>query len=285
MSQVHLYQLAEQTSSQMMSYIVRTGSGRLVVIDGGMAGDAGYLLEILRRLSDEQKPTVDAWLLSHPHADHIDAVMEICLHHEEEISVQQIYHHFPAADFLAEHEPQYAHTIAAYEELRPRLKSIETVVSAGQRITIDDVIFDVLYTTNPAYTMNAGNNASTVFAMSTEGCRVMFLGDLGEEAGAELLATHGEALRSDVVQMAHHGQNGVGLDVYRAIAPQLCLWPTPDWLWDNDLNKGGRDSGPWKTLEVRTWMDEIGVHQHVVGKDGTAKITLDSTNISVSYVS
>lgn len=282
MSQVHLYQLAEQTSSQMMSYIVHTGSGRLIVIDGGMAGDASYLLETLQQISGNEKPTVDAWLLSHPHADHIDALMELCEYRAEEISIEQIYHHFPAADFLAEHEPQYAHTIAAYEELRPQLKPIETVVSAGQRITVDDVTFDVLYTTNPAYTMNAGNNASTVFAMSAEGCRMMFLGDLGEEAGAELLARHGDALRSDIVQMAHHGQNGVRLDVYRAIAPQLCLWPTPAWLWDNDLNEGGRDSGPWKTLEVRKWMDEIGVHRHVVGKDGTARITLNSANVSVA---
>ena len=33
--------------------------------------------------------------------------------------------------------------------------------------------------------------------------------------------------------MAHHGQDGVEMDVYRVIKPEICLWPTPDWLWDN----------------------------------------------------
>jgi len=277
-----LYQLADQTPSQMMSYVVRTGAGRLIVLDGGMAGDAPYLLAFLQRLSGSEHPEVEAWLLSHPHADHIDALMELYDTSLDALTIKRVWHHFPPAAFLAEHEAIYAHTIAAYERLRPRLAPIESILTTGQRLTIDDVVFDVLYTSNPAYTMNAGNNASVVLAMSTGGCRVMFLGDLGVEAGAELLATYGDTLRSDIVQMAHHGQQGVDLDVYRAIAPKVCLWPTPAWLWDNDQDKRGRDSGPWKTLEVRAWMDELGVTEHVVGMDGTAKISLGAGAISVT---
>lgn len=284
MTRVQIYQLTEQTPSQMMSYIIETDSGRLIVIDGGMAGDAPYLMSMLRRLSGSDHPVVDAWLLSHPHDDHIAALMEICRSRADEISIKHLYHHFPPADFLAEHEAVYAHTIAEYERLQPQLQPIESIVSTGQQIKIDNVTFDVLYTFNPAYTMNAGNNASTVFAMSAEGRRVMFLGDLGEEAGAELMAAHGDTLRSDIVQVAHHGQNGVRQDVYQAIAPSMCLWPTPAWLWDNNLGNQGRDTGPWKTLKVREWMDQFGVQHHVVGKDGTSRITLDASEITVSDV-
>lgn len=71
--------------------------------------------------------------------------------------------------------------------------------------------------------------------------------------------------------MAHHGQAGVRRDVYLAIKPTICLWPTPRWLWENDKGQG-QGSGPWRTLEVRQWMNELGVKTHKVTADGLARI-------------
>ena len=45
---------------------------------------------------------------------------------------------------------------------------------------------------------------------------------------------------------------------YQAVAPRACLWNTPDWLWNNDAGNGF-DTGPWRTVEVRGWMEELGV--------------------------
>ena len=73
--------------------------------------------------------------------------------------------------------------------------------------------------------------------------------------------------------MAHHGQGGVTREVYEAISPSVCLWDTPDWLWDNNSG-GGYNSGPWKTLEVRAWMEELGAIEHYVIKDGTTKFEI-----------
>ncbi len=38
--------------------------------------------------------------------------------------------------------------------------------------------------------------------------------------------------------MAHHGQAGATKQLYEAIAPKICLWPTPEWLWNNDAGNG-----------------------------------------------
>ena len=56
--------------------------------------------------------------------------------------------------------------------------------------------------------------------------------------------------------MAHHGQQGVTEKFYRHISPQVCLWPTPEWLWNNDIG-AGFDTGPYKTLETRGWMEKM----------------------------
>lgn len=80
-------------------------------------------------------------------------------------------------------------------------------------------------------------------------------------------------LDSDYVQMAHHGQNGVTYEFYQAVSPKYCLWPTPEWLWNND-NGGGYNSGPWKTLETREWIEKLDVEENYIAKDGDKVIRI-----------
>ena len=82
-----------------------------------------------------------------------------------------------------------------------------------------------------------------------------------------------DKLKADYVQMAHHGQNGVDKPFYEAVNPTACLWCTPQWLWDNDAGKGF-NTHCWKTVTVRGWMDELGVKEHYVMKDGLHEIKL-----------
>ena len=101
---------------------------------------------------------------------------------------------------------------------------------------------------------------------------VLFLADLGVEGGEQLL--HGplaKRLPSDYVQMAHHGQTGVNEAFYQHVNPSYCLWPTPKWLWDND-NGGGKNSGHWRTLEVRAWMDKLPIKAHYPMYEGVHRI-------------
>ena len=104
--------------------------------------------------------------------------------------------------------------------------------------------------------------------------RSLFLSDLGVEAGEKLLASYGpEGVRATICQMAHHGQAGVAKTLYAAIAPKICLWCTPLWLWDNDAGQG-YNTHTWQTVIVRGWMEELGAQRHIVAKDGTQSLTL-----------
>ena len=134
-------------------------------------------------------------------------------------------------------------------------------VSRGQTIQVDDVTILVL---NDRYELGSdkGNNAGIVYKLYVNGRSILFLGDMGYEGGNRLLADVGaEALKSDIVQMAHHGQNGVGQAVYQAIDPSICLWPTPDWLWNNSGNR-------YKIAETKGWISRLNVQKHYCMKDG-----------------
>ena len=94
------------------------------------------------------------------------------------------------------------------------------------------------------------------------GKKIMFLGDMGADVGNMFLNDHaGEDLKVDMVQMAHHGQAGVGKNFYQALMPTTCLWFAPSWLYENY-------SGKYRTNETRSWMSELGVKENYCIKDG-----------------
>ncbi len=274
--QTTLYMLHEQSPTQMMSYILQTGEGKLVVIDGGTRQDAGNLLETLIRLGGPE-PTVELWLLTHPHLDHVDALLEI-FSGPHPLKVKSVYSHFLSYEFYkandfegctdAKTTKEFNAFAAAHPDICHRLEK-------GQRFLIDSVEINVLHVPEgETLPMNVINNSSVVFRADAEGQRILFLGDLGEEAGDRVLETvPAQALHADFVQMAHHGQNGVKKSFYQAVAPRACLWNTPDWLWNNDAGEGF-NTGPWRTVEARGWMEELGISHHFVSKDGEQAIVL-----------
>lgn len=263
-----LWQLPNQTRTQMMSYVIRTPHDKVIVIDGGNVGDAPYLSEFLKGLGN----TVDAWFITHAHSDHFDALGEI-LAHPGSLKINALYGSLPTQAWMdqvgTDSEKESFHRFDKF--LAERGRTV-TELALGQEMEIDGVRIEALGVRNPEITRNAVNNSSLVLRMSDAAKSVLFLADLGVEGGDKLLNSPLAArLPSDYVQMAHHGQNGVNEAFYQRVQPTYCLWPTPDWLWDND-NGGGRGSGPWRTLEVRAWMDKLAVKTHYAMFRGMATI-------------
>ena len=137
------------------------------------------------------------------------------------------------------------------------------ILELGEHFEVDNVSFDILHVAEPEIPVDIINNLSVVIRVkeklsSGECFTMLFLGDLGERAGRVLLASYDkETLKADAVQMAHHGQNGVDFPVYETIAPKWAFWSTPDWLWINTPPGWKEGTGPWKTLEVREWMEKL----------------------------
>ena len=265
--------LTSESGRQMNSFIVTTEEGGLIMIDGGYAFDAEKLLANLREISGQSVPHIDAWFLSHAHDDHISAFVQLIREHRNDFTFDRLYFNFPSFQYFDKYENWEAHTVAEFYEVLPLFADRICIVSQDDVYTVRGATFEFLYTFDPVYTGNAVNNSTSVFRMTLGGKTVMFLGDLGWDAGAKLLSMHGEKLKSDIVQMAHHGQNGVERDVYEAIAPSACIWCTPLWLWNNDAGKG-YNTHVFKTIIVRGWMDELGVKEHYVAKDGDQTILL-----------
>lgn len=258
-----LWQLPSQTGSQIMSYVIQSPHGQVIVVDGGFLADAPYLRNFLEHLGG----TVHAWFLSHQHVDHIGAITAT-LTNPGPIQIENIYASLLSEEWIQKYEPREGDTMQPARELNAALAACGRVVSPlaeGQEIVIDGLCFEVLLAADESRpSENAVNNQSVVLRLATPGTSVIFLGDLGVEGGERLLeGKSAEKLPSEYVQMAHHGQAGVDRPVYAAIGAKYALWPTPDWLWTWDTTK-----------EVRTWMKELGVRENYVLKDGLIELDL-----------
>ena len=245
-----IHMLASVDGGQMNSFIVTTEGGAVIVIDGGENNDAANLIRHLKALTGKEIPHIDAWILSHPHADHICAFLQVMETMPSAVTVGKVYYNFPSADFIA-------------------------VLTVTRTAPFDagEAHCECLYSPNPEITENVCNNSSLVLMMTLGGKKTLWLGDAGEEEGDRILALCGDpsVLKADYVQMAHHGQCGVKKDFYEAVAPVGCFWNTPKFLWENDAGLGYNTHG-WKTIEVQGWMAEIGAAEHYVMMNGDQSV-------------
>ena len=264
-----LWQLDSFFEEVQMGYIIRTDDQKLIVIDGGGKRTAPILESYLKQLGGK----VDTWILTHPHADHVDSFLDIL--ERGSIEIERILHVSLSNTWVQKNEPQNYETVARYNQLMEAFGPIAVSVNVGNQFNLaKGVQMEVFGALNQAITRNAINNSSMAFKLSSPSKSIFFLGDLGSEGGQQILKTYDKnELRADYVQMAHHGQAGVDIEFYRAVSSDYALWPTPKWLWNNQLEGKSVNSGNFKTLIVRAWMDELGIKQNYVsGLEGNLQI-------------
>lgn len=192
--------------------VLRTGPRSAVVVDTGP--DARVIDGCLDRLGVD---VVDALVLTHFHADHVDGVGGVS-------SGRRVGALLTTS--VAEPAPQVLSVDrwASGQGLARRALTEGEVLSFGElRATV----------WGPVRRIDAGsvpNNASVVLAVETGGARAILLGDIEREAGAALL---GELRRRpdfaaqsrsfDLVKMPHHGSANVDASFLEAVRAPVAV--------------------------------------------------------------
>ena len=248
-------------ASQGMSYIIVNSDGDIIIIDGGWVADATVVESMVATLTPVGKtPTVKAWFLTHGHCDHIGAIGKVI--ENGNIVIENLYHDIPTDETVwgtyESDSTDISERKALFDALaaNPTINVIRPVT--GTTYTYGSAAFKILYTPtdNGQFSTNYGNNTSVIYKMLTSEKDILFLGDAGTDLGAWLIENAADDIKSDIVQMAHHGQNGVREACYVAINPSIALWPTTQGIWENA-------SGSYETTTVRGWMEKIGAVNYV----------------------
>ena len=247
-----------------MGFVIITPEDRAIIIDGGTYAE---LWNVKKHVGDRE---IAAWIFTHTDGDHVGVFANMMGQNDPMLDRVQTYiSNFHTPEFFrsvgGEGAAKFVEKYNAYIADNGK-KLVEPV--CGDEMDIDGLHIEFMFSKNEKYKRNFANDASLAFRITGQKRNVLFLGDLGPDVSEELIATHGKNLRSDIVQMAHHGHACVTKDVYELIDPNACIWCAASWLWNEQDALRWMKEGEHGTVVTRKWMEEIGHQHHYVTKDG-----------------
>ena len=239
---------------------IRTSRGQWIVVDAGRSwagGDAGR--SVVVPYIAHRGGRVALFVLSHPHADHVGGAASLfdALH--------------PAL-FL---DPGYVGTtppyLAALREAR-RDGIPWRRVHPGDSLVVDDAVITALAPDSVwAAGLTDANLASTVLLVRVGHVRLLLTGDAEGAEEAWLLAHGHEALRADVLKVAHHGSaTSTTAAFLAAVRPRLAL-----------VSVGAHNSYGHPDGEVLERLGAAGVPALRTDLLGTVIVRTDGTRLEV----
>ncbi len=237
------------------AFILRLSDGRFLVIDGGLNYEKNWK-SIYEQLTAqnvrEGKPVIAAWILSHAHVDHYGGFIGFAEHYGTKVTVEAVVLNIPSYETYSKNV-EAANVTPDMTEMITRAKQAISVTysdaaliipHAGQLMWFGDAMVDMLYTHEdlaPAV-MTVTNSSSLIYTVTLGGQRIVFLNDAHDDASTIVYRMYGNTLKSDIVQVAHHGYNGGNTQMYLKIAADTALWTNPyatvmkEGLWNSPRN-------------------------------------------------
>ncbi len=208
-----------------MGYLIRTSTGKLIVIDGGHEVDAEAMVSLIERESDG-KATVSLWILTHPHGDHIACLAEIAGRDDlkERIGIECIVAAYPE-EFRPANGKSYMKELSRMRKIREGIDAAFISPREGMEFALDDVGIRVLATYHTMEDPKNINDLSTVFILKTKKHKVMFTGDATLRTVEGLVGKYGGILKCDICQLSHHALDGASVEFYRAVGAKTLLVP------------------------------------------------------------
>jgi beta-lactamase superfamily II metal-dependent hydrolase len=247
--------------SNGLCMIIRLSDGRFVIVDGGFntTDHANSIVRILKEQSKDYigsgKITIAAWIITHSHGDHqgvlngknsviskagikVERVITCYLSQTELVRSRAAY----PSNWDETEGGGYINTYKAAENLG----ALQTNTHVGQVFHYADLKIEVLCTLEslaPA-AMNACNSTSLIMKMTftdpSTGAETVYM-STGDATGPEFAICnlmYGDYMKSDIVQVAHHGyttwsNSAATIAAYKTMLPSVVLWPVGDHGYPN----------------------------------------------------
>ena len=210
-----------------MGYIIKSENGKIIAIDGGHDEDGLPLYETIKSLSDEEIPTVEAWIITHPHGDHYGALRKICKTDEllDSIRIKKLIYHFPK-DFVDAKGKGFSGAINSLDAVGAATDAEHMIPTVDQSMEIDGIKLHFLYTPTDLTILDNPNQLSLIFTVEGKNKKVMFTGDAYKRNMQIVTWRYPKSLKCDVLQLPHHGLCDTGdMDFYKRVDAETVLIP------------------------------------------------------------
>lgn len=271
-----------------LGFIMRLPDGRFIIHDGGYSGD-DRVYKTLRTLVPEGEIVIAAWFISHPHTDHYSGMTDFLINHgkDEDIKIERFMLNFTdvkrysAIDVVenVEWHVNYVHRIL--REKAPEVPVIK--LHTGQLIDFGGATVEILYTVEDLMPTTLPNINDSSMAMRIElgGSSIILLADTAYTSGPILHEMWGEHLKSDIVQVSHHGQWPSVESIYHDIAAEVVLVPARFARYKYDI-----DGKNWKkqTAAILSYAKDLYVTCDEVVKLQLPYLPKNNKDAMVEYI-
>ena len=270
-------------------FIVTLEDGSFILHDGGAdkgGRDSLELWNLLNRLNQREdgKIVIAAWIISHQHYDHFkNGYDTLSKYAGKNLVLEKILFNVPSPSLeYNSRNPNAYWKNGNFHTLKMKSGCQLIVMHTGQTIQIRNVKLEVVYTCDDIYPLppEKFNNSAFVTRMTVgEGAdaqTVIILGDAEEVACKIMSEMHGEAMKCDIVSVAHHGWGG-SVQVYALCKPSVVVWPGTKSESDSQLKAG--NTGYYPTIH-QSLMNQSNVKMLVVGDYGHRTFTLPVKNLT-----
>ena len=218
-----------------MCYIVTLEDGSFIIFDGGgRAGGIDHirLYNLLNKLNErpDGKIVIAAWILTHSHQDHYVVFSNFCNKYGSKVTIEQHISNVP--DTIVRYNsgnPGGHMEDGTYDAAKASVGGFKQVKPyTGMKFWVRNAEIDILYTHEALYpeVLRIFNNSTMVMKMTIGGQEIMWLGDIQNEGSNVICDMYGNTLKSDIVQVSHHGSTGATKEFYSLIDPAVAFWPT-----------------------------------------------------------
>ena len=266
-----MYQL--NNGAPGLCYIITLSDGRFILFDGGPKDTTVEPMKLVggvwtaqpQKTSDDAeriynylcenntgggKPVIAAWFITHAHSDHITLATAFLKDHKDDIVLEVMGFNFPdfnTIDITNENDTVFASYVRSLKAvLSNYYRDTETFVfHTGQEMYFPDCEIEIIYTQEDYYPnpFPYANHTSAAFRITLGDTTFVLLGDCEAPLCASMASMYGTAIKSDILQVTHHGANGGDLQLYKNINPKICFWDCSDYAFYTNPQQLGTASG------------------------------------------
>ena len=267
-----------------MCYVIRLNDGSFIVVDGGFGQDVHVdnLYNTLKaQAPDHDNIVIAAWIFSHDHGDHTGTFVPFVNKYSDMVAVERFVFNFASK---AQGNQGYATLNTMESYMHGFFKDAEIIKAhPGQVFHLRNAKITMLYTMDvyESKELKDTNNASIVWQMEMEGKTFMCLGDYSESSVTLKKLYTKETLKSDIVQIAHHGISGQeDGSIYPIIEPEYAFWPVGAYHVIFHSNGKIPDLELDKLTFNKYFMNTMDQNKVFLAQDDFAVMTIDDGKIS-----
>ena len=197
------------------------------------AGDVEKLWAFIQENTPAgQRPQI-TWMITHADTDHINAPVQFINAYAGQFDLNQVCYNFP----------NDGAGVAFVETVKNKYPNAgHYVMRTGDKFYLPgNAELEILCTVDDLETLEWSNwnLTSAAWRFTVEGKTILICGDTETEPNTKMYQTFGNYLKSDVLQVPHHGANGGVLAMNKLVDPTICFWSVSKEKFENDNRMGG----------------------------------------------